>query len=549
MRALLIGGALLILLLMPIQDLQAGGKPNHIDFAMWFQSDIRDTPECDLTYQDGRYDFGPNITNPAMSCPDAFAWKLFTRVVRSEFWENWSSDRQAWPSDPWPRCLPGSSNENCCAKLEGSNDDEPAHCPVFPGDVAGVPKHVLETPSKARRLPMAAASEAQGNVQSETWGRVPDSLKAVVIGDLQKELVYRNRHMMNYIFDRQMYHVDGLKAIYQTHTKKLGAYAPYRPKILDPNAEFTTPRVPAIVEFPIRSIVVKANWLSLENARKIGLDPDDPQQPFIKMDLISMNGGTAIRKVEPHILVAFHIVSKDLPNWFWSTFEHAANPGRCDFTGCNDSFGFASTTLPQTDDTDLQTAAANFIPPHQMKEVGSDETAMFDLAKSYAGEDRMRPALDNLLTALQIATASEDNVSGLPGPRDKAWRSYRLKGTQTDFVSATGRSTLLGNSVTEAGLVNSSSCISCHARAAIDQRGLVPFGMRINRLNAAGISESAAGTPEEGWFYVNAYYGVNGEEQATEVRAVQSDFVFGIRNACPMSETTIGPSRCVNVTK
>jgi hypothetical protein len=549
MRVLLFMGAFLVLLSMTGRGLQAEDKPNHIDFAMWFQSDIRDTPECDLTYRDGRYDFGPDVTNPAMSCPDSFAWKLFTHVVLSKFWENWSSDRQTWPSDPWPRCQPGSPAENCCSGLEGSNDGEPAHCPVFPGDVAGVPEHVLEAPSKARSLPLSVATRTQGKDQTGTWEDVPDSLKAAVIGDLQRELVYRNKHMMNYIFDRQMYHADGLKAIYQAHVGKLGAFAPYRPKILDPNAEFARPQVPASVEFPIRSIVVKANWLSFENARMIGLDPDDPELPFIRMDLVSKHADTASSTPEPHILIAFHIISKDLPNWFWSTFEHAANPGRCDFTGCNDSFGFISTDQPHSDEADLQGEAANFIPPHQLREVGGDATAVFDLAKSYAGADRMGPALETLLTALGIASAEEESKSGLPTPEDKAWRSYRMKGSQTDFVSATGRSTLLGNSVTEAGLVNSSSCISCHARAAIDQRGLVPFGMRINHLNYSGISESATGIPEEGWFYVNAYYGVNGQEQATEVRAVQSDFVFGIRNACPMSKTTIGPSRCVNVTK
>jgi hypothetical protein len=34
-----------------------------------------------------------------------------------------------------------------------------------------------------------------------------------------------------------------------------------------------------------------------------------------------------------------HISSKDIPNWIWATFEHVGNPGRCDYTGCNDSYG------------------------------------------------------------------------------------------------------------------------------------------------------------------------------------------------------------------
>ncbi|MCV0424738.1 MAG: hypothetical protein K5905_04655 [Roseibium sp.] len=538
----------LFCLLLPTGAALAGNQPNHIDFAMWFQSGIRDTPECDLTYQDDRYDFGPEVTNPAMSCPDSFAWKLFTQVVRERFWENWTSDRQAWPSDPWPRCLPGGATENCCSSLEGSNDSLPEHCPVFPGEAKGVPQQILNAPSTARGLPMTVAT-GHGDHGGRSWSDVPNSLKTMVIGNLQKELVFRNRHMMNYIFDRQLYHVEGLKAVYQAFTEKLGANAPYRPEILDPTETFVQPQTPAVVQFPIKSIVVKSNWMSLENARKVGLNPDDTRLPFIKMDLVPKHEEASAGKVEPHILIAFHIVSKDLPNWYWSTFEHASNLGRCDWTGCNDSFGFGGTIPPHVESGGLQGAAANYIPPHQLKETGPDKTAVFDLAKSYAAADRMTRSLASLLAATGIATSTEENRSGLPVPEDAAWRSYRLKGTQTDFVSSTGRATLLGNSVTEAGLVNTSSCISCHARAAIDRRGLVPFGMRINHLNYAGISESATGVPEEGWFYVNAYYGVNGQSQATEVRAIQSDFVFGIRNACPMTETSLGPSRCAKVSK
>lgn len=541
---------LLLLLLLPAGTLQAEEQPNHIDFATWFQSDIRDTPECELTYRDGRYDFGPNVTNPALSCPDSFAWKLFTHVVRAGFWENWSSDKQTWPSDPWPRCGNGNTATNCCAALESSNESQPVHCPVFPGATSGVPEHILETPAMAHSLPMAMA--ARGAV-SGLWSEVPDSLKAVVIGDLQKELVHRNQPMMDYIFDRQMYHVEGLKAVYQAHTEKLGTYAPYRPKILDPDGTFGQPQVTAFVEFPISSIVVKSNWMSLENARNAGLDPDNPDHPYIKMDLVPKPDGADSHsrslKAEPHILIAFHIVSKDLPNWFWSTFEHAANPGRCDWTGCNDSFGHASITAPQVDSEGLQGPAANYVPPHQLKKIGDNRAAVFDLAKTYADDDRITPALGNLLAATQIADAPQINRSGRPAPQDKAWRSYRLKGSQTGFVSSTGRPTLLGNSVTEAGLVNSSSCISCHARAAIDAHGQLPLGMRVSHLNHVGISESATGTPEEAWFYVNAYYGVNGENQATAVRSVQADFVFGFRNACPVSESSVGPAHCAKVMK
>ena len=42
-----------------------------------------------------------------------------------------------------------------------------------------------------------------------------------------------------------------------------------------------------------------------------------------------------------------------LPNWHWYAFEHVNNLGRCDFTGCNDSYGFKKTvSIPAPVQTD-----------------------------------------------------------------------------------------------------------------------------------------------------------------------------------------------------
>ncbi|MGG7381499.1 hypothetical protein ACQ7B2_23090, partial [Escherichia coli] len=59
-----------------------------------------------------------------------------------------------------------------------------------------------------------------------------------------------------------------------------------------------------------------------------------------------------------HWLVAFHVSSKDTPNWVWATFEHVNNLGRCDYTGCNDSYGYRSADrVPPGRET-------NFTAPH-----------------------------------------------------------------------------------------------------------------------------------------------------------------------------------------
>jgi len=529
----------------------ADDPPNAIDYSMWFLSDVRDTPECDLTYADGRYDFGATVTNPAMSCPDSFAWTLFAKAVKAGFWENWTSDRQAFPPDPWPRCKPGEAAETCCSGLVMSNEAWPQHCPVFPGATPGMPDYVLEPPSKAHAAALFAAT---GTIDATLgdWDTVPDNLRAAVIGSIQNELVFRNEVMMQYLFDRQMYHLEGLKAIFDAHERALGAYAPYHPKILAPNTRFADPQTPSMVQFPIGAIMLKANFVSFDHARKLGIDPDDPDHPYIVVNLAPKPddirpAGPDIEP-QPQLLLSFHISSKDVPNWFWATFEHVANPGRCDWLGCNDSFGYRVTgKLDARGDIDtLQGPSPTYLPPHQLRDVDGSSVGAFALSRPYVGRDTITPALDALFRSLDIGTAADANTAGRPTARDRAWRSYRLKGSQTDFVTSTGRPTRLGNSVTEAGFVNNASCISCHSRAAIDREGAPALDIFVDDLSYAGIPRSHSGPPNAAWFYVNGYYGVNDEREAPAVRAVPADFVFGLRNACSIRESPFGPPWCAN---
>ncbi len=77
----------------------------------------------------------------------------------------------------------------------------------------------------------------------------------------------------------------------------------------------------------------------------------------------------------------------------------------------------------------------------------------------------IRPGLDQVFKVLGIGTTA--STSGdLPSIFDLGWRSYRLKGSQVDLTNAMGRKTVLGNAITEAGFMNNSSRITCHARAA-----------------------------------------------------------------------------------
>jgi hypothetical protein len=146
-----------------------------------------------------------------------------------------------------------------------------------------------------------------------------------------------------------------------------------------------------------------------------------------------------------YALIAFHFSSKEIKNWVWSDFEHELSPGRCDDTGCHDSFGAQIKDVPAKNSRD---ASGQDINGNQ--DYGS-------CAKSDAVELMMKNA----------GTGSQ-------------WRHYCLKGTQIDFVNRDGTASLLGNSVIERISANvpilKSSCITCHAFASFDKNGRINGG-------------------------------------------------------------------------
>lgn len=123
-------------------------------------------------------------------------------------------------------------------------------------------------------------------------------------------------------------------------------------------------------------------------------------------------------------LISLHLTSKIIPNWFWATFEQEDNPclGRDAQT---DRFGFPGY-------------------PGLAPKGVAPTPGWVELMKKY-------------------------------GLDPKVWSHYRLIGVQTGFDQPTH----LGNSVIEAALPTSSSCITCHAQARFDRTGtvqpLVPF--------------------------------------------------------------------------
>lgn len=184
------------------------------------------------------------------------------------------------------------------------------------------------------------------------------------------------------------------------------------------------------VNMPKQAVSIKAEWVPFTTLRPWIAGAASWTDDTIKEKYYTTNvGGTN------YALVAIHVSSKQNDNWVWATFEHTLNPGRCDYTGCFDSYGFrGKVQLPSRQTLNSQYPKCS--------------------------------ATLNLSAAAQIYNVPEVFIG-----------NYCLKSTQVDFVDADQVPTVLTNTVIE-GLMaknspTSSSCITCHYYAAFGNDGLV----------------------------------------------------------------------------
>lgn len=211
------------------------------------------------------------------------------------------------------------------------------------------------------------------------------------------EVVYRDRLQYDYIVNNGLNTQAGAAAFYAS---------------------------PRVVKFPRESMAIKVDWIpvtdllqwvpelgTLENVRKTYY--------------------TAFSEGREYGLVAMHVATAANPLWVWGTFEHKNNPGRCDATGCYDSFG----------------ARKRVVPPNDKQ----SNTQYGDCVKT--------PELKRMMQA-----------AGLAG----VWENYCLKSTQVSFTTQSGKPTVLTNTVTERLSSNGEligSCIGCHAYSAFGANG------------------------------------------------------------------------------
>jgi hypothetical protein len=367
----------------------------------------------------------PNLNTPnlAANCPDLFAWTRFIAVNGPASDAKGKVIWETWATDP--DTFPAAPNPALCK----TPNPPPGACPSWPATEAA---HTI----------LSAAKRADDR-SSSSVAAAPVPLKGVPsdLGAIAGETIRRNRVTFDYIVNNAIWYQEGLRQRF--------------------NENFT-------IQFPVASIEVKLNWLPMSYV-------PDPSRYFTVLDDKNVRQG----------LVAMHITTKDLPNWYWATFEHVDNPGRCDFIGCADSFG----------------AVPPFTPPRT------------ELKRAYPAET-LTPALLALMKAANL---------------NPVFQNYRLKGSQTDFTDSRGEPTLVGNSVTEYGFVPTASCITCHARAGTDWNGQKPANLRIFGEKLGG--QTFNGPPDPELFY--------DRNDPFRRYIMQSDFVWAI----PFRAQPIGGSK------
>jgi hypothetical protein len=366
--------------------------------------------------------------DPAMNNPDKVSWELFAMVNKSVpsinnnvLFETWASDEDTFQANPK---FPGSSGPPNCAPAQVAALTTPL--PQQPAVSTVASPKILNVPALvafAPRLP----------------GLQPHVVPARP-GEEVTEEVRRNRATFDFLVCNKLHTRAGLRAAFATGQT---------------------------ISFPIESMEVKANWV-----------PAGDRSP----SEYHINTASDNKK---YALVSMHIISKQVPNWTWATFEQKDNLGRCDFIGCHDTYG----------------AVVQDVAPHDATGGKYDPCVK-------------TPALKKLFTD-----------AGLPA----LWENYCLKGSQVDFVTATGIPTRLGNSVTESGFVDTSSCMSCHSRSAVNARGRDVFGAGFLDPPPAAVCPdgpqaacSPNGSPDPTWFWTNP------GQPNQAMTALQTDFIWAI---------------------
>ena len=358
----------------------------------------------------------PQDSAAAASHSDEYAWRLFVAL-------NWPADTVGRAADAAARF--GAERAAVWETWQSAGDVYLAHG-ADPG--AWAPHDPGRTPEPARRFETLSLRDLR-NTRHIVGGVMVPLLDPLEMAKRLTE-IRMNRTTFDFIRARELYNVEG----------QMRAYAA------------------GAVSLPYGAKEVKAKWRPVSQR----------ESSRYHTTWVTLADGT--RRL--YGLTALHIASKDLPHWFWATFEHVDNPTLADNEGWQ---------LPSRD--------------------------LF-ACRTEPGECNRAP----------VGIGLEGTV----------WQYYRLRGTLTRYTDATGTPQLLANSELEAGMQRTASCITCHSRAALR----VVDGAPERPAVFAGGDEGSApdvlrrrgfvGEPRAEWF---------GHGTGSEPHFRQLDFVWSMANA------------------
>ena len=360
--------------------------------------------------------FLDSIGTLAMNAPDEFNWLVFLKINKKA-------------PDTWQKNISGKASNNAIWETwadDGRTFPSNDTAPTWPttNNMLTSKKLTPITQQIIRRLMMQRMKKVK---------------RFFIEPNGASEEVRRDKASFDYIVQNGLWNQAGLKKAYD----KAKSASQYNP-----------------ITFPSDAIEIKADW------RPISKD----SMSFFHWNYDAT--GTL------YGLVALHIMTKEVPNWTWATWEWVGNPGRCDYIGCHDTFGVVPENVPSYSGTKQQ------YPP------GSLTPRLLQLFKDFGVSDE--------------------------------WKYYRLKGSQTDFTDATGKTTLLGNSILEKGFVPTASCIGCHAYASFNSQGLVNQNF-VFVQNSGDSLQSPNGIPADTTFWHNPA----DAKVPSNIKNMQADFVWG----------------------
>jgi hypothetical protein len=361
----------------------------------------------------------PQSATDAAQQSDEYAWRVFVAV-------NWPASQYAPQADP-QRTLDSQSATVWEAWSSANDIFRPDGTDPGPWGRAQT-QHAAVVPIGSARFEAFSARDLPNLQRVQNGKMVP--LKDPLTSATRLTEIHMNRAGYEYIRERGLYNTEG------------------QLRVLDTGVTVT---------FPAATKEVKAKWRIITEAER---------GRYYTLT-VSLADGTK----RLYGLTALHVVTKDLPTWFWATFEHVDNP-----------------TLPGNDGW-------------------------------------LAPSRDSFACGSADRTCNRSPRGvGLEGT---VWENYRLRGTLTAFVDSVGRPNLLANSELEAGMQPTASCITCHSRAAIGADGRQPIRLPI--------FDTSTADPQQDPHSKRGFIGIPRQEWFENGRFQPLDFVWSMAKARPQS--------------